>query len=261
MCSQHSIQYNNAARLPCRILVGVVSSDKLRFTGYKFHMVFPLLILAFQDTAAFEPSSSYKETSIEGFQLKISKDAVEAPEELEPAMALLELRIREIVRRVPVKSLETLRKIPIWIERKSSKFPCMCYHESAQWLKENGLNPEKAKGVELANLKNFVLWSFDQPLMVLHEYAHGYHDLKFGFGGEPVKSAFDLAMKSKLYDSVSYYRGQKRKAYAATNPMEYFAELSEALFGYNDYYPFTSPELAEHDPRGFAMVKAAWGVD
>lgn len=219
-----------------------------------------LLLLISQDSQTYEAKSSYRKEEIEGFTVLISAKAVEAPEELAPALALLKLRFSEIARRTPKDALSTLQTIPIWVERNNEKFPCMCYHESAEWLRQNGMNPEKAKGVELANLKNFVTWSYDQPLMVFHEYAHGYHDAKFGFNGKVILEAYQKAMEQKLYDEVLYYRGQKRKAYAATNQMEYFAELSEALFGYNDYFPFTRPELAAHDPLGFETVKRAWGL-
>jgi hypothetical protein len=50
-------------------------------------------------------------------------------------------------------------------------------------------------------------------------------------------------------------------AYAMTNQMEYFAELTEAVFSTNDFYPFTRDELAAHDPVGMAAVLKAWKVD
>lgn len=175
-------------------------------------------------------------------------------------MALLSLRLAEISKSVPKPALKELQKIPIWIENNDPKVPCMCYHVSKDWLNENGLNPDKEKAVELANIKNFVSWSFDQPLMVLHEMAHGYHDQKFGFESNPILTAYKSAMDKHLYDEVVYFRGIKKKAYAATNQMEYFAELTEALFGYNDFFPFTRPELEKHDPEGFKVVKEAWGV-
>jgi Mlc titration factor MtfA (ptsG expression regulator) len=56
------------------------------------------------------------------------------------------------------------------------------------------------------------------------------------------------------------YSGEEEKAYAATNPMEYFAELSETYFGTNDFYPFVRAELRIHDPKAFAMVETLWGV-
>ena len=58
---------------------------------------------------------------------------------------------------------------------------------------------------------------------------------------------------------MDYISRGKKKAYAATNPAEYFAELSEAYFGTNDFAPFTRAELEKHDPVGFALMRKAWG--
>ena len=58
---------------------------------------------------------------------------------------------------------------------------------------------------------------------------------------------------------VEFVTGGKRKAYAKTNRAEYFAELTEAYFGKNDFYPFTRAELEKHDPVGFKLMKDAWG--
>ncbi len=137
----------------------------------------------------------------------------------------------------------------------------MAYHPDLGWLKEHGLNPDKARCVEIANAQNFVTWTIDQPWMVMHELSHGYHDrfLKDGYENAEVRAAYKHAMGEKLYDSV--LRGDKlERAYAATNPMEYFAELSEAFFGTNDFYPFVNAELRKHDLQGYQMVKRAWGV-
>ncbi|MBS0266487.1 MAG: hypothetical protein JSS02_31435, partial [Planctomycetes bacterium] len=50
------------------------------------------------------------------------------------------------------------------------------------------------------------------------------------------------------------------KAYALTNPMEYCAETTEALFTRNDFFPFTQAELQQHDPEMFELLKKLWGV-
>ena len=51
------------------------------------------------------------------------------------------------------------------------------------------------------------------------------------------------------------------RAYAMNNVAEYFAELSEAYFGLNDYHPFTRGQLEAHDPEGLRAVAEAWAVD
>ena len=98
--------------------------------------------------------------------------------------------------------------------------------------------------------------------MVLHELAHAYHHqfLEDGFDNPEVKAAYDRAMKSKLYQKVLRINGRDEKAYAATNPMEYFAEATEAFFGTNDFYPFVRSELKRHDPAAYDSSRAcgAW---
>ena len=61
-------------------------------------------------------------------------------------------------------------------------------------------------------------------------------------------------------DQVERNSGNTEKAYAATNKQEYFAELTEAWFWENDFYPYNREELLEHDPLGAAAVEAAWNV-
>ena len=51
------------------------------------------------------------------------------------------------------------------------------------------------------------------------------------------------------------------KAYAATNQEEYFAELTEAYFGHNDWFPHNREELRKYDPRGFKMIEEVWSAE
>jgi Mlc titration factor MtfA (ptsG expression regulator) len=98
--------------------------------------------------------------------------------------------------------------------------------------------------------------------MVLHEMAHAYHHqfLEGGFGNPSVRAAYERATKAGLYDKVQHIRGRDEKAYAATDPQEFFAECSEALFGTNDFYPFVRSELKRHDPQTYETLRKAWGV-
>ena len=73
-----------------------------------------------------------------------------------------------------------------------------------------------------------------------------------------LKAAYNNALKSGKYDKVERTGSGIERAYALTNEIEYFAELSEAYFGKNDYYPFTRKDLEEFDPLGFALMQEAW---
>ena len=45
-----------------------------------------------------------------------------------------------------------------------------------------------------------------------------------------------------------------------TNPMEYFAEATEAFFSRNDFFPFDRAELKQHDPELVQLLTKLWGV-
>jgi hypothetical protein len=96
--------------------------------------------------------------------------------------------------------------------------------------------------------------------MVLHELAHAYHFLVLGAKHRGIEAAYKNAVQEKRYEAVTHVKGgKKRKAYALTNAKEYFAELSEAYFGKNDFYPFTRADLQKHDPVGYKVLVEVWG--
>ena len=45
-----------------------------------------------------------------------------------------------------------------------------------------------------------------------------------------------------------------------SNPMEYFAEATEAFFSRNDFFPFNRAELKRHDPEMEQLLAKLWGV-
>ena len=150
----------------------------------------------------------------------------------------------------------------IWVELDEGHHPCMAYHPDAGWLREHGMNPDKAGCVEIANARAFLAWTLEQPSMVLHELAHGYHDrfLPGGYGNAELRAAYEDAKQAKLYDAVLRRGGKTERAYAMNNPMEYFAETSEAFFGTNDFYPFVAAELKDHDPEMLKLLERLWGT-
>ena len=132
-------------------------------------------------------------------------------------------------------------------------------------LREHGRDPAMVKGVEFTDVREFEKEMNRMPNFALHELAHAYHDrvLPDGFENEEIKDAFERAKASKKYDKVERWFGNGKpnafeRAYAMTNPQEYFAEASEAFFGRNDYFPFTAAELKTHDPQLFALLERLW---
>lgn len=207
-----------------------------------------------------DPVSSYQKQSIRGWDVFVHKTLLlEEKETGDAALELIDFQLYEIQRRLPEHAVVAMQKIPIWIESDNTKAnPCACYHVSADWLGENGFLREKAKAVEVSSAKTFLQWTKQQPLMLLHELSHGYHDRVLGYDEPRINEAFRQAQKSGGYDKVRHIDGSMKKHYAIENEKEYFAELTEAYFGTNDFYPFVKAELKEHDPEGFRLIETLW---
>ena len=123
-----------------------------------------------------------------------------------------------------------------------------------------------AKGVEFTNVANFEDECRRMPALVLHELAHAYHDrvLPDGHGNATVREAYERALASGRYDAVERRnaKGETRidRAYALTNPAEYFAETSEAFFSTNDFFPYQREQLRQVDPGACVMLAELWGL-
>jgi hypothetical protein len=223
-----------------------------------------LIPATLEEPPKYEPTAGYEARQVEGWTVLVNKKFLaDEPELADRALTLLQFQLYQVARRLPDKAVGSLRGIRIWLEEDEPHHPCMAYHPDPGWLKEHDMNPEKARCVEIANARKFLDWTFDQPWMMLHELAHGYHHqvLDEGFGNLEVKAAFDRAMDEGKYRSVLRSSGKIEKAYATTNPMEYFAEATEAYFGTNDFYPFIRAELKQHDPGIAALLARLWGTD
>lgn len=150
------------------------------------------------------------------------------------------------------------------------------YHprDGGAWLKENGLREEKCGSIEIYNAADYLRsnnnWGVGGGL--LHELAHAYHDQHCpgGFESEKIRDAYMNAMDCKLYDAVPVHGVQGKdgpvKAYACTNVMEFFAELSVAFLWredetteYNKWFPHNYAQLLRHDPASCELLSEAWG--
>lgn len=215
------------------------------------------------EAAPWAPTSAYTPRSIEGWNVLVLS-AFERDESgcAASVLQLLQSQLFLITRAVPAEPLAQLRQVTIWVERDEPHHPCMVYHPSPDWLHAHGMNPEKGGCVEIANARNFLDWCRTQPWMVFHELAHAYHDrfLPGGYDHQELRDAYQAAVDSGKYQSVLHIAGRHERAYALTNPQEYFAETSECFFGTNDFYPFVRAELREHDPAGAAMLAKLWRV-
>jgi hypothetical protein len=208
----------------------------------------------------YDPRSVYEQQSIHGFTVLLSPQLLAQARAAADVRAELTRQFGEVVEVVPPSAVAALRNVRIWVEWSRRPDAGAEFHVSQGWLEKNGYNPAKAGGIEISNSLNFVSWSrAEQPCMVLHELAHAYHFLVLGERHPEIAAAYRQAVESRSYQSVDYYGGGKRRAYALVDEKEYFAELSEAYFCRNDYYPFTRADLQQHDPVGYELLQRLWG--
>ncbi len=213
----------------------------------------------FADEPSFVPTSQYVVQEIEGWTVRVNRDLLDDERALgEEALRLLEVKLYDVSRVVPEPALTKLRQVPIWLGINDGHAKGAEYHPSRDWLAENGYNPDKVKSVEIGNAARFLRFSRTQPAVVLHELAHAYHDRVLGFDHPDVKAAHERAVASGRYDRILHASGRQQRAYALTNPQEFFAESSEAYFGTNDFYPFVRAELREFDPETDEMLQRLW---
>jgi hypothetical protein len=222
----------------------------------------PLLFAAEEKStekpAEFDPTSAYRSQEILGWKVLVNQKLLEKDDLAKAVLTELEHQLYQVVRKVPPKAVDELKKVVFWVELADRDVVGMCYHPSREWLRDHGFNPEKAKSIELGNAKNFVAWSQQQPYMALHELAHSYHHQVLGYDFPAIKAAFKKAVESKSYEKVLNYEAKTVKHYALNNDQEYFAETSEAYFGTNDFYPFVRAELQQHDPEMYQVLKNVW---
>ena len=179
----------------------------------------------------------------------------------ERALKLLTARLVAITIVVPEKALAKLRAINIELDLDYGDLRSMQYHPDAGWLKAHGYSETLAKCVHIPEAEDFLspFENHRMPWVVLHELAHGFHDQTIGFDDERVIAAWKKFCDSGKYKSVLTSPGPMREHYGLNNPKEFFAEMTEAYFGSNDFYPFVTGELKQAEPEIFALMAEIWG--
>ena len=207
--------------------------------------------------------TSHTQRQIEGWTVHIDDRLLAGPDKAvgDRALRILANRLYDIALVVPADKVARLQKVPIWIDRSHGKLRPAQYHPSAGWLTGNGYSTALAKCVHIPVAADFASIGHQrvQPWSVLHELAHAYHDQVLGFDNAEVRAAWERFRDSGKYKSTLHINGRMVKHYALTNPMEFFAEMTEAYFGQNDFYPFNRAELKRDEPGIYDLLTTLWG--
>lgn len=214
------------------------------------------------DEPAKPTSRSIKK--IEGWTIRVDDRLLEAPDaELGTrALRFLEAKLSDIAVVVPADKLKKLQAVTIVLDLTHGKLGSMQYHPSAEWLKSNGYDVDLAKCVHLPRAADVATKRNinEQPWVILHELSHAYHDRVLGFDEPRIKEAYEKFKKSGRGDKTLLFDGRRVKHYALTNQMEFFAEMSEAYFGSNDFFPFNRGELKDAEPEIFELMSNVWNA-
>jgi hypothetical protein len=193
-------------------------------------------------TSASPPGDGYETRTIEGWTVLVARPLLDEQAAVgRDALRLLEVKLYDVTRVVPSKACAELRKVPIYlcVQEGTKGAGGAEYHPSAEWLKKNGYNPDKAKAVEIGDAARFLRFSIPQPAVLLHELSHAYHDRVLGFDHPGIKAAYAAAVEGKKYESVLHISGSKKRHYAL--------------------YPFVRAELKEVDPQICTVLGEVWG--
>lgn len=203
------------------------------------------------------------ERQVEGWTVRVDDRLLSPPEaELgERALRFLAAKLSDIKAVVAEEPLARLQAVPIVLDLEHGRLKSMQYHPSAGWLKNNGYATNLARCVhipvaaQLATPRNIN----EQPWVVLHELAHAYHDRELGFDEPRIRRAWDAFKQSGRGEKALLYDGRRVRHYGLTDHKEFFAEMTEAYFGVNDFFPFNRAELLTDEPDSFALLKTIWG--
>jgi hypothetical protein len=206
---------------------------------------------------------SHTQRDIEGWTVHIDDRLLAGPDKAlgDRALRILANRLYDITLVLPADKVARLQKVPIWIDVSHGKLRPAQYHPSAGWLKSHGYSEALTKCVHIPVAADFASAGHQrvQPWSVLHELAHAYHDQVLGFDHAEIRAAWERFRDSGKYKSTLHINGKLVPHYALTNPMEFFAEMTEAFFGHNDFFPFNRAELKREEPAIHELLTTIWG--
>jgi len=211
-----------------------------------------------------EPSKPVSHTNreLEGWTIRVDDRLLQGPQSALGARALrfLEGKLSDVTAVVSEEKLKKLQSVTIVLDLSHGNLGAMQYHPSADWLTENGYSADLEKCVHIpvaAELPSRRCIN-EQPWVVLHELAHAYHDQVLGFDEPRIIEAYLRFKASGRGEKSLLYDGTRVRHYALTDEKEFFAEMTEAYFGTNDFFPFNRAELQESEPEIYRLLVDIW---
>ena len=207
--------------------------------------------------------SSRTVQNIEGWTVRVDDRLLQPPNRALGIRVLkaLEAKLADIKAVVRADRLAKLQAVTIVLDLSHGNLRSMQYHPDAGWLEAHGYARDLVNCVHIPEAADLIAprQVNEQPWAVLHELAHAYHDQILGFDEARIRDAAAQFKKSGHGDSTLLITGKRVRHYALTDQKEFFAEMTEAYFGMNDFFPFNRAELMTAEPEIFELLQTLWG--
>jgi len=216
------------------------------------------------------PPREYQEFKTGGWDVKIEKQMLVEDQALaQRAFTRLEQKLAFLLTILPKHSHAELQQVPIYLMF-GSRAAGGGDDSGANYVPKNGpdfhpdLDPRWRNSVVVKSAQNYVgLSEFWSIKVLLHELGHAWHLIHWPERHPEILAAWQNATDRGSYQNVTDVIEGKHfdRAYALTNQLEYFAELTCMYFVGCNYPPLNRRELQVYDPTGYAMIEKMWDVE
>lgn len=214
-----------------------------------------------------EPERGYLVERAGDFTLYIEEQLrTEKPEVARQAIARLTQKRRKVLSLLPSHARRRLERVPLYLmygpeARGGGKGNGLEYFQKRASDYDANLNPAWRDAIVIYCAYNYAnisdLWA---TKALLQEYAHAWQLEQWPERQPDILQAWEHARDAGLYVDVPDLESGERheRAYALTNQLEYFAELSCIYFFRCNYLPADRRALKRYDPDGCAMIEKMW---
>jgi hypothetical protein len=204
------------------------------------------------------------------FTVSVEKQLkAEAPAVAKRALARLKEKRAQALRAVPKPARERLAKVPYFLlygpkAKNGGKDNGLEYFQKVAPDFHPELDRRWGDAIVIYCARNYVditdLWALKA---LFHELAHAYQLQQWPEKQPDILHAWEHAKENKLYLNVLDVETKETipSAYALTNQLEFFAELSCMYFVKCNYEPRDRSRLKTYDPVGYAMIRKMWKVE
>lgn len=198
------------------------------------------------------PGQATRTISVHGFTIKVTSTFV-WDQQTDNAYRYLQKVLDDLETILPAPALKKMQEKEIWLTADKER-------PALEYCKEEGpytscILINDIAGYYDQSVKN-------QPSLLIHYLALQYADRFLKNHEDLLTTAWQEAVNSGVYNNVEYFDGEKittKRADALQDQYAYFAELSEAYWGKNDYFPFDYYDITSFDPNGFQFMETLWG--